>query len=74
MKVVGSVINPLLLFSCRYAHFDERMCPLFRTEDYLPPKTEEVDLPDQEQQLENLIISKCPRCGQVGLDIMNTLK
>ena len=67
MKVVGSAINPLLLISCRYAHFDERMCPLFRTEDYLPPKVEEeVDLPDQEQQLENLIISKCPRCGQVG--------
>ena len=44
------------------------MCPLFRTEDYLPPKDEpDADYPDQEEDLAELLFSKCPRCDQVGV-------
>ena len=48
------------------------MCKLFRDEDYLTPKEDkEVDkvtslLPDQEEELEKLLNSKCPRCGNVS--------
>ena len=44
------------------------MCSLFRNRDYLPPRDEEEsEYPDQEDDLEELLFSKCPRCEQVGV-------
>ena len=52
---------------CRYEHFDDLVCSLFRNEDYLAPKDEEeLEYPDQEDDLQELLFSKCPRCEQVG--------
>ena len=56
----------------RYVHFDATTCELFRAEDYLPPQEEKeskeasANLPDQEDQLKNLLESACPRCGLVS--------
>ena len=45
---------------------------MFRPEDYLPPQEQGggrealVEAPNDEQLLQDVLMSECPRCGQVG--------
>ena len=45
---------------------------MFRPEDYLPPREQGggrealVEAPNDEQLLQDVLMSECPRCGQVG--------
>ena len=57
--------------SCSYNHFNSSGCQMFRPEDYLPPQEqgrgrEVVEAPNDEQLLQDVLMSECPRCGQVG--------
>ena len=62
------------LSKCRYSHFsNDGLCQLFRTQDYLPPEkrgTHDVRAPDNQELLENVLMSKCPRCEQVSTVVM----
>lgn len=58
----------LLNFLIRYRHFEmSDRCSLFRVEDYLPPvKAEDVEGHDDLNELEDVLNTKCPRCGKVS--------
>ena len=56
-----------LILCYRYSHFDRGTCLLFRDKDYNPPveTTSVTNAPGDVETLENILMSKCPRCTQV---------
>ena len=61
--------DTVLVCCCSYEHFDRSSCPMFRNEDYFPPKDEEpkeASVTDDLDVLETALVSVCPRCGKVG--------
>ena len=51
----------------RYDHFYVGGCTLLRDQDYYPPQEEEeLEAPSNQETLQDLLVSKCPRCQKVS--------
>ena len=58
----------IALMYVRYEHFDFGGCKLFRNQDYLSleeEKDSDEKIPEKEEELEDLLMSSCPRCDRV---------